>query len=207
MTAPSPVFAETYQHYLQQIGNIDFRIVQKRLDITVEKDNAFIPLLNRSYMVSPKGIVDENGKQPGLDVCIILFRYLLMAPDLQARTTCWVAFRDLKDSGPLTVYWKNEVESAIAETFSNRMEDLSDACRRLNGVLPEERLPYDLSQRFRLLPKIPALLLFNRKDHEFPASCSVLFDRHADQYLDAESLAILGSIFAGRLQTLNPDNV
>ncbi|MFH2064785.1 MAG: DUF3786 domain-containing protein [Pseudomonadota bacterium] len=207
MTAPSPVFVETYQHYLQQIGNIDFRIVQKRLDISVERDKAFIPLLNRIYQVSLKGIVDENGKQPGLDVCIILFRYLLMAPDLQTRTIRWVAFRDLKDSGPLTVYWKNEVESAIAKKFSNHLNGLADACRCLNGVLPEERFPYDLMQRFQLLPKIPALLLFNRKDHEFPASCSVLFDRHADQYLDAESLAILGSIFARRLQTLNPDNL
>jgi hypothetical protein len=207
MTAPSSVFTETYQRYLHQIGNIDFLTVQKRLDISAERNRAFIPLLNRTYQVSPKGIADENGKQPGLDVCVILFRYLLMAPDLPTRTTRWVAFRDLKDSGPLTVYWSNEVESAIAKKFSNNMNGLSDACRRLNGWLPEDHFPYDFSQRFRFLPKIPALLLFNRKDNEFSASCSVLFDRHADQYLDAESLAILGSIFAGRLQALNTDNL
>jgi hypothetical protein len=40
------------------------------------------------------------------------------------------------------------------------------------------------------LPRISLLLLFNDGDEEFPAKCTVLFQRHAEYYLDPECLAI-----------------
>ena len=43
------------------------------------------------------------------------------------------------------------------------------------------------------------LLLFNDRDDEFPAGCKVLFNQHAEAYLDPESLAMTGSFLAKRL--------
>jgi hypothetical protein len=49
------------------------------------------------------------------------------------------------------------------------------------------------------LPRVPLLLLFNDADDEFPAACSVLFERRAAGYLDMECLAMLGMQLARRL--------
>jgi hypothetical protein len=60
-------------------------------------------------------------------------------------------------------------------------------------------MPYDLSVRFEALPRVSLLLLFNDRDDEFPAGCKVLFNQHAETYLDPESLAMTGSFLAKQL--------
>lgn len=199
MNQPSPVFTETYESYLKKIEGLDFSSIQNRLGIRVQDHAAVIPLLDRVYRVSSNGIGMDSGGTAELDVCVILCRYLLMAPDIPDAEVRWAAYRDLQDTGPLTVYWTNEVERKIARCFADAAEKLTAAGSYLNGSPPAEPFPYDFAMQFTLLPRIPALLLLNHTDDEFPATCSVLFDRTADQYLDAESLGMLGARFARRL--------
>jgi hypothetical protein len=48
---------------------------------------------------------------------------------------------------------------------------------------------------------IPVVMLFNDADEEFPAKCSVLFPvRTEEAYLDAECIAMLGSLLFRRLK-------
>ena len=48
------------------------------------------------------------------------------------------------------------------------------------------------------LPRLSLLLLFNDADEEFAANGTVLFQKHAEHYLDPESLAMT-SAFLVRL--------
>jgi hypothetical protein len=48
------------------------------------------------------------------------------------------------------------------------------------------------------------LLLFNDADEDFPASCSVLYERRAERYLDMECLAMLGMMLAEGLKRNAP---
>ena len=41
---------------------------------------------------------------------------------------------------------------------------------------------------------MPVLLLFNDTDEEFAAQSTVLFERRAEKYLDAECLAMVGML-------------
>lgn len=66
----------------------------------------------------------------------------------------------------------------------------------LGGYQPLIKLSYELSVQFNPLPKVPLLLLYNDADDEFPANCSILFERRAEKYLDAECLAILGMLLS-----------
>ncbi len=59
---------------------------------------------------------------------------------------------------------------------------------------------YDLSYRFEALPRLSLLLLFNDADEDFPAKCMVLFEKHAEEYLDLESLAMTGAILVRNLK-------
>jgi len=125
-----------------------------------------------------------------------LYRYALF----YATILFWVAYRDFKDSGPLTSYFPNAVEKPIARQFSGKLRELEKSCKAHGGFPPDIEISYELSMKFNPLPKVPMLLLYNDVDEEFPAHCSLLFEKHADKYLDAESLAILGMILSTYLR-------
>jgi hypothetical protein len=110
----------------------------------------------------------------------------------------WVSFRDLKDSGPLTTYFANDVERAIAAHFAGKLDKLQASCRQIGGYPPKMQAAYDLSVQFDALPRIPVILLFNNTAHDpeisWPATCSLLFERRAESYLDPECLAMTGRL-------------
>jgi len=186
------IFKKTYENYLMQIEKIDFNSIKKNLKVEVEKNKIIIPLFGKPYTVSGAGISDSAGKQPMLDICVILCKYILLCPEIPPKEKDWVSFRDLKDSGPLNNYFVNDVELAIATYFSSKLGDIKNAGRILKGYSPEIEVSYDLSMQFNALPKVPVVMLFNDTDDEFSATCSVLFERRAENYLDPECLAMVG---------------
>ena len=192
MTNKESVFKKTYENYLAQVGRIDFNSVKQKLGVEVEKNKIIIPLFGKPYEISAAGISDPGGKQPMLDICVILCKYILLCPQIPPKEKNWVSFRDLKDSGPLTNYFGNDVERAIATYFNGRLGDMKNACRTLKGYSPDIEVSYDLSMQFDALPKVPVVMLFNDADDEFSATCSVLFERRAENYLDPECLAMVG---------------
>ena len=192
MTNKESVFKKTYEKYLMQLDGIDFNSVKQKLGVEVEKNKIIIPLFGKPYKVSGAGISGPGGKQPTLDICVILCKYILLSPQVPPKGQDWVSFRDLKDSGPLTSYFVNDVERAIATQFNGRLGDMKNAGKALKGYSPDIEVSYDLSMQFDALPKVPVVILFNDADDEFSATCSVLFQRRAEKYLDPECLAMLG---------------
>lgn len=192
MTNKESVFKKTYENYLAQVDETDFNSVKQKLGVEVENNEMIIPLFGKLYKVSAAGISDPGGKQPMFDICVILCKYILLCPQISPKEKDWVSFRDLKDSGPLTSYFANDVERAIAAHFNGRLDDMKNACRTLKGYLPDIEVSYDLSIQFDALPKLPVVMLFNDADDEFPAKCSVLFETRAENYLDPECLSMVG---------------
>ncbi len=195
MGKKSSIFEETYRKYVAQIAEVDLEPLGEKLGIYIEKDRAVIPFFNKHYDVSAKGIFDHTGKPPSFDISVMLSKYILLCPENKPMEATWVSFRDFPDSGPLLTYWANDVENAIADYFSGHHKELEKCCMDLGGILPKTDLSYDLTMQFTPLPKVPLLMLFNDVDDEFSASCSVLFEKRAEKYLDAECLAILGAQF------------
>ncbi|MBW1707584.1 MAG: DUF3786 domain-containing protein [Deltaproteobacteria bacterium] len=194
MTTKNPVFEKTYKDYIAQVAEIDIESIAQKLGVHAEGNDATIPLFGKHHKVSEIGITDPSGKQPYLDICVILCKYLLLCPEVNPKEKEWVSFRDLKDSGPLTVYFANDVERAIAGHFAGRLDDMKGACKTLGGYPPDIEVVYDLAMQFNALPRVPVMLLFNDADDEFPAKSSVLFERRAEKYLDAECLAMVGRL-------------
>ena len=192
MTNKESVFKKTYENYLAQVDEADFNSVKQKLGVEVENNEMIIPLFGKLYNVSGTGISDPDGKQPMLDICVILCKYILLCPQIPPKEKDWISFRDLKDSGPLTTYFENDVERAIAAHFNGRLGYMKNACRTLKGYSPDIEVSYDMSMQFDALPKVPLVMLFNDADDEFSATCSVLFERRAENYLDPECLAMVG---------------
>ena len=194
MKSKATVFKKTYKDYIAQIAGIDLGSIVQKLGVHAEGDDVTIHLFGKPYKVTKNGITDPSGKRPSLDICVILCKYLLLCPDVYPREKEWVSFRDLKDTGPLTTYFANDVAGAITSYFVGKLDDLKEAGKNIGGYPPDFEVAYDLFMQFDALPRVPVILLFNDADDEFPAQSSVLFERRAEKYLDPECLAMAGRL-------------
>ena len=145
------------------------------------------------------GIIGPDGLRPSYSICIVLFKYVLLCPESVPVKGAWASFRDFRDAGPLVVFFANEVEALIAQNFQGKTALLASAAEKLGGRTPDAGFSQDLSVQFDPLPRVSMLMLFNDRDEEFPAQCSVLFERRTEAYLDMESVAVLGHILSGTL--------
>ena len=202
MVDASDIFEKNYQEYCAQLAKIDFGSIRDRLGLVTDGDRMLIPFFNKSYLVSNNGIVDTSGNRPDYMVCVILAKYILLCPDQPDYDTEWVSFKDFKRVSHFTNvnYFSSDTERAIEKHFSGKLNELKNACQELEGFHHAMEISYDLSMQFNALPRISLLLLFNDGDEEFPAKCTVLFQKHAEYYLDPESLAMTSALFARSLK-------
>ncbi|MCK5311273.1 MAG: DUF3786 domain-containing protein [Desulfobacteraceae bacterium] len=205
MIPKSEIFEKTYNDYLAQVANVDIEAVKDILGLTIENNQIIIPFFGKNYLFSKKGIFDESGEKPSFSVCVILSKYLLLCPDTCQYDSNWVSFKDFKRSSHfLNInFFASDTEKPIATNFSGKLDLLLNACKKTGGFSPDVRLSYDLAMQFNALPRISLLMLFNDGDNEFPAQCSVLFQKQAEYYLDPESLAITAAFLANRLALFN----
>jgi hypothetical protein len=193
----APVFDEIYENYLADVSAIDLNLAGNRLGINVDGDQAIIPFYGITHRVSGTGVMDEKGKRPIHAVSVILCKYLLLCPDQEPPVSGeWVKYHSFPDAAPYAEGFRNTAEQPIGRAFSGKLDDLKNACMVLGGQPGEAPYSCDLAIRFPVLPKVNLLILFNDQDDEFPADCSILFEKHADAYLDMECLAMLGMVLA-----------
>jgi len=198
MEASESIFTRHYRDYLAQLATRDLTALAERLGAQAIGQGLRLPLLGRHYLISADGVVGEDGKRASYDACIILCRYVLMCPHETPSGDDLVTFRNLQHSGPLTVYFADNVERVIATHYSGRLSAFRGICAK-QGEESHLEVRVDAMARFAALPKIPLIVLFNDRDEDFPASCSILMERRAERYLDAECLAMLGHGLAVRL--------
>lgn len=202
MHQASEIFEKNYRQYCAQIANLNFTALKEKLGIEQDGDQVVIPFFDNDYFVSKEGIADKFGSRPDYMICVILSKYLLLCPESLHVDTDWVSFRDFKKTSPLLNlnFFASDTEKPIVQHFSKRLDALSMACEKFGGLPDEINISYDLAMRFNTLPRISLLLLFNDKDEDFPAHCSVLFQKQAEYYLDPESLAMTSAFLARSLK-------
>ena len=189
------VYEQTYKDYLSRIAELDSLYLADKLGIQLDGQTVIIPFFGKPYRISAKSITDPLNRQPHLSVSVILCKYLLMCPMLEPLGGNWMSYKDFKNAAPLIQAFFNTVTHPIAETFGGRLAELETAGKKIGGHPPADQFSYDLAMQFNALPKVPVLLLFNDKDEEFPAQCSVLFEKRAEKFLDMECLAMVGMQF------------
>jgi hypothetical protein len=196
----SPIFKETYEAYLSQVGELDLTIRREILGIEIQGTRALIPFFDETYCVDADGIVDAEGNRPSLSVCVIICKYLLMCPQEIPRNSGLVTFKDFKDAAPLIHFFSNTVQGEVARRFSGKAPALEAACRDLEGSPYEADLAYQIKYQFKGLPRIPVYLLFNDAEEGFAAQCTMLFERTTEVYLDMESVAMLAGALSDKLR-------
>jgi hypothetical protein len=195
----APIFKKTLEDYLNQISRLDLSACGRRLGFDMVGDTALIPMFGRMYHISGDEISDSSGQRANLPIVVVLCRYLLMCPSEPLLPRDLQTFKDFKDAAPLISYFDSTVQGRIAREFSGRPGVLGEVCNSAGGKLYQRELSYQIKYQFSALPKIPVYLLFNDAEEIFPAQCTLLFEQRVQDYLDMESLAILGGLLARRL--------
>ena len=207
MDTRSPAFERTYEDYLEQVARLDLASRGERLGIEVRDGTALVPLIGETHRVGAGGVAGPGGERPLHSVSVLLCRYLIACPDEMPSGSDWVAYRDFPDAAPFVGGFATNAERPVARRFAGRASDLRSACEKLDAGAPDRELSHDLAARFTCLPRVPILLLFNDADEEFPAQCTMLFERRAEHWLDMECLAILGWHLPDRLSEVAGDEV
>lgn len=202
MVTPPGIFEKHYADYCARISKIDLRPLAHVLGAEYDGERMMIPFFNQTYRVSSGEITDESGNRPDYIICVILAKYILLCPECLHHDIQWVSFKDFKKTSHFTNvnFFKSDTEQAISKHFTGRYDELARAGGALGGMDYPMTMSYDLSMQFKVLPRISLLLVFNDGDDEFSPQCKVLFQKHAEFYLDPESLAMTGALLAGNLK-------
>ncbi len=177
------------------------------LDITVDelRKTAQVPFFHTLYRVSPFGVVDDRGKRPDYGTCVILLKYLLMCPQQVPCDKDWITYSDFADSGQTqNVGLADYATTTISKRYSGALERLKAAVSTLGGRPPEIDYPYDFSAVIQALPRIPLLFLFNDADDQFLARASILYERRAAHFLDAECRVMVDWYLLEHLKRAEP---
>lgn len=186
------IFDEIYRDYLEKVSNIDRLWVRDRLDVEIHNTDIIMPFYDVTYRICAEGITDDQGRRPSHSVSVILCKYLLMCPESEPTEADWVTYKDFRDATPFVEGFLNNAERPISRHFAGRLDDLRKACAELTGRPFQAGISADLVMKLDALPKVPVLLVFNDQDEDFPAHCTLLFEKRAEKYLDMECLAITG---------------
>ncbi|MEJ5185899.1 MAG: DUF3786 domain-containing protein [Candidatus Geothermincolales bacterium] len=157
----------------------------------------FVPFFGEVYRVFyPSGEVTRpDGSPAGAREAIILLHYLTHADGTRVQGR-WVAYRDLPGARYHEPAFVADVEQPLSRGLSGRLDDLREWA---SDKEIREDLPGDLAIVWKVLPRVPLLVIFNERDEEFPASARVLFDASAPNYLPTEDLSVLAEIAVARI--------
>lgn len=208
MEKKNSIFEENYKRYLRQLEDVDLSLCEKVLGIGVDKERktAEIPFFKTTYRVSQAGVTEECGKRPDYGTCVVLLKYLLMCPQRVPTETDWVTYRDFKDAGQsqntgLSAY----AAQAVSKHYAGNLDRLRSAVDALGGRPPDTDYPYDVSAVFDVLPRLPVLFLFNDMEEQFPAKTSILYERRASSFLDAECRVMVDWYLLENLKRVEKD--
>jgi hypothetical protein len=196
MQPEAPIFQEIYEDYLRQVAACDLSDKADILDVRVDGTNIHLSFFNQPFTITPEKVSDREGNRPYHAVSVILCKYLLLCPRFVNQAVDLVTYKDFKDALPYVLGFKNTAEKPISRHFSGKIDLLKEKCVMLGGTPHATDGSYQLAYRFQALPRVPIYLFFNDLDEDFPAECTLLFEKSASDYLDMECIAMVGMVLA-----------
>jgi len=199
--SPGTVYEQALESLRPKIRALDFQVIARQFGARITGPDVLeIPFLNETYAVTKEAVVNASGVEPRPWISILIYNHLCM-PSPPPPAGEWISFGSIPASHAKDKAWIGHVEEVIAKHFSDNGDALTAACRKLGGTESDIAGSHDAAYEFRFFPHYPVLLLFYDAVPEdgFPSQCKLLLDRTAPQYLDIESIVVLGEEFAARL--------
>ena len=195
----SKIFNKVYPDLLSRVKPIDLSQKLNILGIQKRGSLFIFDFFNHQLVFDGDDFFDATGADLTPAVKAVLCTYILMCPEKELKSDGkLVTFREFSDAGPLFSRFTENTAKIIQTSFSNQIEVLNLKCLKLGGTIMASQ-SYDISVRFRALPKIPIILNFNDADELMPANAGFLYRDTAATYLDLQCLSITCTYLTGLL--------
>lgn len=190
---------QNMDEYLPQVRKLNIDEVIDSLGVQKSSKGYRFDFFNRTIFYDHNDFVDLSGKKLLPAIKNVFCKYFLKGSQNQTKSSGkLVTFREFSGAGPLFSRFTENTSKTIEQTFSKRLENLQKKCEVLYSM-PVDESSYDLSVRFKALPKVPIIFQFNDADEILPASSTLLFHDDAENYLDLKSLATICTYLTGLL--------
>lgn len=194
------------EHLKGKIADADFARVAPELGASyspTSPDTMAFLYLGQRVELAKTGILLGGGEPEDPRDQILLYNYVDSGggrePDGE-----WIGLESMPNSLAKVRTLFTYSEAPLARLFTGRrVRDLADGIARTGGRGIEDETA-DLALQFQVLPKIPQRVLFWDEEPEegFEAKVKILYDRHALDFLDIESLLFSSERLAERLVSL-----
>jgi len=185
-----------YHDLRRELSHADLAASADHLALPVNRaGEVLVPFLGRTFLVSNNGVHQADGRTPSGVTQSVLIRYILQGSGSRPAGE-FVTLAQL--AGPLFQqgsYSASALERPIIRRFQGRAGDLLSVAASMGGRPEGEGGLGSISLVFDVLPHILLQLIFYDRDDEFPARATLLFDRHASQVIDFETLAVMVTLF------------
>ena len=114
----------------------------------------------------------------------------------------WHGFEEFPNTVSKIKSMKSHVEEPLIKRFTGKLNELKEEALNLGGLeVAKKEHSADIAFFFRVLPKVPVMLLFWDADpnEDFPAKVKLVFDKTAPEHLDIESIMFLSERLANLL--------
>jgi hypothetical protein len=166
---------------------------------SAEGGHAEVPFLGTHYLIrGPAGDVlysDEQDKNPALWEKILVLHYFNTS-DGSPVAKEHISFKEVREA---MLYLPNFEKRAVAPLlgrFGANPQQILEPAQQLGGQ--KEELG-DFSVTIPAFPRVPITLVFWKKDEEFDARLTILFDRTIVRYLPTEDIVLSAQMMAYRL--------
>lgn len=161
-----------------------------------------IPLLGRRYLVDQSGVARADGKPVHPVHGSVLAGYLMYRCMGQPAGR-FVPLDHLTELVPAqSSYSGARLESRLAHAADKNPGGFAEALAKLGARPGGEAGSGGQSWIVELLPKMPVQVVLYPGDAEFPATCRLLFDLTATNFLEFEYLAVLATVFVDTVAAL-----
>lgn len=167
-----------------------------------EAGKVVVPFLGTPYeILGPRGDVfysNDKEKEPALWEKILLLHYYNTSCG-EAISQTFISFNEIPDGRLYVPNFEKRAVAPLLGRFGNMPEEVWEPARELGGRTSE---PGDFSVTIPVFPRVPITLVYWKKDEEFPARLSILFDETVVGYLPTEAIVLSSQMMAFRLMGL-----
>ena len=176
------------QGFWEELAGMDPQSVCRRSGAVQDRDGYRLRVLDSEYVVRPQQreivrsrvetAADRSSEAVSNPLELVIVHYLINARSLPLAGE-WVG---LKELGGGNQFFESHVPDfgRLLPLFESNPDAVARAAQSLGG----RRLDYgDLAVEFQMLPRLPIAFVHWKASEEFPANCSVVFDRTAEQHL------------------------
>lgn len=195
----SNFFVHRIQTDIKKISVLDLRQRSQILGCTFSEQGLEIEFYHRHIDVRVPKFIDRKGYPVTDAVKSVLTRYIVNCPDkAPEKKDRLISFREFPGAGPLVYRFTANTSKIVETQFSDNIKGLQKKCIALGGC-DVEKAGFDLAVRFRALPRVPILFLYNGPEDGLPPSASFLFSETAILWLDIQGLMTITTYLTGSL--------